>query len=411
MRPSYAALVALIFAHANIANAKPKTRPDPKDHVATARWMAHTFTWGYLSTISTRSQGTATGIAFGNPYSFADVEGVPYFFASDLDASMIDLFASADAKPRASFTLTEAQLTGTSTSVPGCVIGDAFNDPENPPCGRFVLTGKTVKLAANTTEEKAALKALVVRHPSFSQYAGLGFYVVKMEVDSLWFIDGYGGADYMKPSDYFGANLLLPPSHIPEVTRPGPPKPSDKVGTARWMAHTFTYGSLATTLTRSRGSTVGDAFGNPYSFADIGGVPYFFASDLDASMIDLFTASDANTSASFALSEAQLKGDREIAACKIGAGFNDPENPPCGRVVFSGQMQKLKANTKEEKDALAALTSRHPSFSQYAGLGFYVVKMMVSGIFFLDGYGGADYMRLSDYFSYNATSTSVSLMV
>ena len=37
-----------------------------------------------------RSSGVRSGDAFGNPYSFADVEGVPYLFASDLDASMID---------------------------------------------------------------------------------------------------------------------------------------------------------------------------------------------------------------------------------------------------------------------------------------------------------------------------------
>merc|ERR1712232_811801 len=128
-------------------------------------------------------------------------------------------------------------------------------------------------------------------------------------------------------------------------------------------------------------------------------------------MIDLFTASHANTSASFAISEAQLKGDREISGCRIGTGFNDPENPPCGRLILSGKMQKLTSNTKEEKKALAALITRHPSFSQYAGLGFYVVKMVVDGIFFLDGYGGADYMKLSDYFSYNGTSTSLSLIV
>ena len=40
--------------------------------------MAKTLTWGVLSTISTRGDGTTVGSAFGNPNSFADVDGVPY---------------------------------------------------------------------------------------------------------------------------------------------------------------------------------------------------------------------------------------------------------------------------------------------------------------------------------------------
>jgi hypothetical protein len=346
------------------------------------------------------------GDAFGNPYSFADVAGVPYFYASDLDASMMDIFTSSNANPRVSFALSESQLTGTSAQVPSCVIGTGFNDPENPPCARLVLSGKMVKLHENNEEARAAGASLMARHPSFSKYAGQGFYIAKIEVDGIFFLDGYGGADYLKPSDYFRATFDLYAPHMSKTTPRGPPKPADQVGTARWMVHTLTYGALSTTSTRSQGSSKGDAFGNPYSFADVAGVPYFFGSDLDASMMDLFAASSAKPRASFALSEAQLKADGEIAACKIGTGFNDPENPPCARIVLSGKIMKVDENTEEAKAALASLVARHPSFSKYAGLGFYVVKMQVDGIFFLDGYGGADYLKPSDYFEgTNATGS------
>ena len=70
--------------------------------------MAKTLTWGVLSTISTRGDGTTVGSAFGNPNSFADVDGVPYLYAADMDASMVDLFHGKGARPRASLALSEA---------------------------------------------------------------------------------------------------------------------------------------------------------------------------------------------------------------------------------------------------------------------------------------------------------------
>merc|ERR1712195_308167 len=86
--------------------------------------------WGVLSTISVRSNGTEVGDAFGNPYSFSDAaNGVPYFYASELDASMIDTFSPATANVRASLALSEASLSGTNNSVAACTIGTPLGDP------------------------------------------------------------------------------------------------------------------------------------------------------------------------------------------------------------------------------------------------------------------------------------------
>ena len=76
---------------ASVALALP-TPPTASDPASVARNLARTLTWGHFSTISTRAEGTAEGAAFGNPYSFADVDGVPYIYASQLDASCIDLW-------------------------------------------------------------------------------------------------------------------------------------------------------------------------------------------------------------------------------------------------------------------------------------------------------------------------------
>ena len=183
------------------------TPPNASDHVATARWMASTLTWGVLSTISTRSDGSTVGDAFGNPNSFADVGGVPYIYGAAMDASFVDIFSG---KARASLSLSEASLMdkdGVAT-IADCEIGaGTFGDPENPPCARLVLSGNLSKVAVGSSEETAAKAALFAKHPSFKNFPpGHAFYVAKLNIDGLWLIDTYGGAATPDPADYFAAN-------------------------------------------------------------------------------------------------------------------------------------------------------------------------------------------------------------
>lgn len=385
-------------------------RPSPSDHVATARWMAATLDWGFLSTTSTRSEGTQLGDAFGNPYSFADAgSGVPYFYASDLDASMIDIFSASKGNSRASFALSEAELKDTNNSVVACKIGTPLGDPENPPCARLVLSGTVVKLGKNTSEYAKAQASLFARHPSFKFYPpGHAFYIAKMEVDGVWLIDAYGGAAIISPADYFAPSVSdVPTSFHLKSAVSDIPKPEDKVGTARWMAKTLDWGVLSTTSTRSQGTHIGSAFGNPYSFADgATGTPYFYASGLDASMIDLFGAQDASARASLALSEATLMGHDMLRACKIGTFLGDPENPPCARLVLSGRVAKLANGTAEDKTARSALFARHPSFANYpVSHDFFVAKLEVDGVWLIDQYGGAAIIPPAEYFKGHSSLT------
>lgn len=397
------------------------TPPNASDPVATARWMAKTLTWGTLSTISTRTDGSTVGDAFGNPNSFADVDGVPYLYASDIDASMIDIFKGTGNRPRASLALSEASLMDKDgvALIKDCKIGaGTFGDPENPPCARLVLTGTVVRLNTTDPEEKTAKAALFKRHPSFSSYpAGHAFFVAKFELDGIWLISAYGGAAVIKPADYFKGSaesyrggLALPPSPLPPSPRAtaasAPPlahprRSLSSAKTARGLVTELTWGGLSTVSTRSEGTTVGDAFANPYSFADVGGVPYLFASDLDASMIDAFGA-HGNPRANLALSEASLSGKHSFLwkqKCEIGTLLGDPENPPCARLVLSGNLTKLASGTDEEKTAMAALVKRHPSFASYpAGHAFYVAKLELDGIWLIDFFGGAAIIKPSDYF-------------
>merc|ERR1712178_122997 len=221
-------------------------------------------------------------------------------------------------------------------------------------------------------------------------------------VDGVWLIDAYGGAAIISPTEYFGvkqasASLIPPISENPVAGKP--PKPADKVATARWMAHRLDWGVLSTTSSRSEGTKPGDAFGNPYSFADAGkGTPYFYGSMLDATMIGL----SKQTKASLALSEASLTGHDAQEACKIGEAYGDPENPPCARLVLSGNVVKLEVNSTEEKEARAALFQRHPSFSKFPDdHHFFVSKLEVTGVWLISEYGGAAIIPPDQYLGYS----------
>jgi len=397
-----------MFLLALAASATTSAPPPTQNTTATARWLAAHLAWGVLSTTSTRSDGTVNDAAFGNPYSYADVGGVPYLYVSELDVSVIDLQVS----PKASLALSEASLksaNGTAT-LSACEIGAGLGDPENPPCARFVLSGTMSKVPAGSEEETVAKQALFARHPSFANFPDdHSFYVAKMTVTGLWLIDFYGGAAIIAPADYFSASAAFgaPPRGrtIPLLAaknvrvRSSPPPFWQKAKTARWMVSTLEWGGLSTTSTRTKGTTIGAPFGNPYSFADVNGVPYVYASDLDASMTDLFIGAGANTTATLALSEAGLPGI-PIPKCEIGTALGDPENPPCARLVLTATMSKVPAGSDEETAAKEALFARHPSFASFPpGHGFYVAKLDVTGIWLIDMYGGAAIIKPSDYFA------------
>jgi len=373
--------------------------PPAQDYPAVARWMVNTLDWGFLSTISTRAEGSRVGDAFGNPQSHADATtGVPYFFVSQMDSSMQDIFSSDNASTRVTYGMTEAQLTGNNT-VADCNV-NAETDPELPICARLVISGNLVKLDSSSDEGKSAKAALLKRHPSMRWYPpGHNFFVAKLELDGIWLLNFYGGAQSISPADYFAAKLTQFDRPMRLRTLRSRPNSGDKVATARWMATTMNYGSLATISTRSEGSTVGDAFGNPYSFADVAGTPYFWATMLDSSLVDLFGTNQSVARASFALSEAELTGTGdEVGACVIGNRMSDPENPPCARLVLSGEMSILDVNSTEGTAAKAALFARHPSFQYYPQDHMFVpVKMDVDSIWLIAAYGGASIISPADY--------------
>lgn len=171
----------------------------------TARWMVHNLTWGVLSTTSSRDE--VKGAAFGNPYSFADANnGVPYFYASVLDASMTDVFVAGN--DQVSLALSEASYSS-SHPFKACDI-DAGGDPENPPCARLVISG-TLLNVTGTDEGDEAMQALFASHPSMADWpADHSWFVSKIDISDLWLIDIYGGAKDLDVDKY----LAVEPSEL-----------------------------------------------------------------------------------------------------------------------------------------------------------------------------------------------------
>jgi hypothetical protein len=173
----------------------------------TARWMTKTMPWGALTTLMQTDHGgsTVTGAPFGNIQSFAEVDGTPYFYIMMEDPVGENAFG-VNADPRAALTLTEAQLgnvvTGSSQLPFMCKIG-IIGDPENPPCARLVLSG-SLHNVTDAGELAAAKEALFTRHPQFTTFPDShGFFVVKLDITSIWMIAIYGPASIVSPQDYF----------------------------------------------------------------------------------------------------------------------------------------------------------------------------------------------------------------
>merc|ERR1719254_51705 len=117
-------------------------------------------------------------------------------------------------------------------------------------------------------------------------------------------------------------------------------------------------------------------------------------------MIDLFSDKSISNRGSFALSEASLQPPETVSACLIGKAnpLGDPENPPCARLVLSGNFSKVAVGSSEEEDAKEALFAKHPSFKLYPpGHDFFVAKLSVDGVWLIDAYGGAATPSVADY--------------
>ncbi|XP_053606095.1 protein CREG1 isoform X2 [Plodia interpunctella] len=177
---------------------------------------------------------------------------------------------------------------------------------------------------------------------------------------------------------------------------PDPPDHTKTIAMARYVLHNTDWASVATISTQT--AIKGFPFTNVKSIVDgpvdnSTGIPYFYMSPLD------FTAKDLmkNSRATLLVSLQQLDYCEKKNL--------DPEDPRCTRLMLSGIMKKVKEGTPEYVFAKAALFARHPAMADYpTDHNWFVAKMKIAQIAMIDWFGGATYIPVKDYLSFNYTN-------
>ena len=194
---------ALITAHHPQITSTP---PPWNQTAARARWLVYHSIWTSIGTISVGSSGTIKGSPWGNIRSVADgmltnSTGLPVLYVPTPDPTAKDLAAD----PSCTLSFSEAALKERMTTK-GAVCGG--KDAMDPTCARLHMHGHLVPL----TDKKDIAQAEVdlgQRHPLAPWLAGGGahtggsYYTV--HIDSLMFLDYYGGPAKLTPKDYMAA--------------------------------------------------------------------------------------------------------------------------------------------------------------------------------------------------------------
>ncbi|KAI4366642.1 hypothetical protein MLD38_022495 [Melastoma candidum] len=168
-------------------------KPDPKDAIATARWLVSENSWGVLNTIA----DDLGGAPFGNVVSFCDGPpnegtGIPYFYLTTLD-------------PTAQYALKDERASFTTSEYPVGTCGN--RDPENPTCAKITLTGKLKMLNGNSEEAEFAQKSLFSRHPEMKDWPkDHDFRVFKLDIQNIFLIDWFGGPKPITLDEYLHPN-------------------------------------------------------------------------------------------------------------------------------------------------------------------------------------------------------------
>ncbi|XP_077473528.1 protein CREG2 [Stigmatopora argus] len=169
---------------------------------------------------------------------------------------------------------------------------------------------------------------------------------------------------------------------------PGPPPHQKIARTARYVAHSSDWGSLATISSQDK--IKGLPFGNIFSVSDgpmdnSTGVIYFYVTPMDNTVSDL----KLNPYASITFSEAEGDFCRQMVY--------DPEDPRCARLTLTGKM--VEVAPEEQAFAKEAVFSRHPVMAQWpAGHKWFFMKLELIQVWLQDWTGGASLIPLEEYF-------------
>jgi len=157
--------------------------------------MVRNAQWGVIATISPDFMSP-----FGIVQSFADgpgpkdkSSGTPYFYI----AKMSTLYLNLKNNNTVSFTLSEAMSDYCEKK---------GMDPEEPPCGRMIMTGKIVEVT-DKDELAVAKDALFTRHPAMKAWpTGHGWTFMKLNLGTVNLLNFYGGMTHIPVKKYLAAS-------------------------------------------------------------------------------------------------------------------------------------------------------------------------------------------------------------
>ncbi|XP_031635509.1 protein CREG1-like [Contarinia nasturtii] len=172
------------------------------------------------------------------------------------------------------------------------------------------------------------------------------------------------------------------------------PPYNDYAKMARYLVHKSNWTSMGTISSLS--TIHGFPMVNVISIADsANGAPstgriYLLLTDLD------FTGQDLAHNNKLT---AMFTEDQDLA-CTLNN--TDTMEPTCGRVIFTGKIQRLTPGTQQYNEAEAFYTDRHPASLHWRKThSFYFCTLNIEHIAVLDFYGGAHYVSIDDYYNAN----------
>jgi hypothetical protein len=168
-----------------------------------------------------------------------------------------------------------------------------------------------------------------------------------------------------------------------------------KAQAARKLVHDASWGVLATTSAEFE-----RPIGHVESFTDGGfdhstGKIWFFLSEKDLALEDV----RVNSQVSFTVSQAMV--DAYDASVDNSCHGAIAEDPTCARITLSGHLTPLISPTTSAVDeANGELLPRHMVVKMSPTSRYiHVYELIISEIFFINFYGGAEPMSIADYFA------------
>ncbi|XP_067150801.1 protein CREG2 isoform X1 [Apteryx mantelli] len=172
----------------------PLPEREPERAAATARFLAHQNTWGFVATQA--AQGKIQGMPYGNCLLVSDgpinnSTGIPFFYVTPKDNTVADLLKN----PVASLTLPEAD---------GNFCRKNVIDPEDPRCTRLTLTGQMVMVPLE--EMEFAKQAMFSRHPVIRKWPrNYEWFFMKMNIEHIWLQSWNGEVSTITVEEYLKA--------------------------------------------------------------------------------------------------------------------------------------------------------------------------------------------------------------